>query len=339
MLLLHYKKPKPYHLMFWFKNYYLKLVVVILLLIIFSWFYLAKNLLNKKNVIYQVSSGSNIYQNANKLEDLGYVYSSLYVVFLAKLFNLDYKLKSGYYELKPNMSVINLLQNFTFAKVATREVKFIEGKTLRNHYQKLNKNEALTSNGDFETTMNAIGIGVVKEGIFWPDTYKVNYGDSVASVLLRAHNIMQEKLATMWQDRQPNLPLKNVYEALILASLIEKETANNAEKAKISGVFTLRLRKNMLLQTDPSIIYALGDNYKGTFNKKDLKIKSPYNTYMFKGLPPTAISTVGYASLYAAMHPLEKDMLYFVSKKDGTHVFAKTYEEHKLNIKKIFTMR
>jgi len=141
-------------------------------------------------------------------------------------------------------------------------------------------------------------------------------------------------LNTEWQGRAKNLNLKTAHEALVLASLIEKETAHNQEKSQIAGVFMRRLQKGMRLQTDPTVVYALGSRYRGSLSKQDLKVNSPYNTYRNKGLPPTAIGSVGQSSLHAAMHPAAGDTLYFVAKKDGTHAFAKTYKQHRLNIKK-----
>jgi len=145
---------------------------------------------------------------------------------------------------------------------------------------------------------------------------------------------MQEKLQNVWKDRQKQLALRNIDEMLILASLIEKETANHEEKSQIAGVFLRRLKKGMRLQTDASIVYALGDKYTGKLTKKDLKVDSPYNTYKNHGLPPGPISSVGAESLYAASHPDSSKSLYFVSKRDGTHAFANTYKDHQKNINK-----
>ncbi len=169
------------------------------------------------------------------------------------------------------------------------------------------------------------------DGYFGPDTYQINYGDSVFK---RAHHIMGQKLALAWRNRADALPLENAEQALVLASLIEKETANAQEKPKIAGVFIRRLQKSMRLQTDPSVVYALGEHYQTPLKKQDLKFKSPDNTYRNKGLPPGPISSVGADSLYAAMHPHMSDALYFVVKKDGTHAFANTYQQYKDNINK-----
>ena len=235
-----------------------------------------------------------------------------------------------------NKSDINSKQNHNFSKaqVATRKITLIEGQTIQEYYQLLSQNPALTSQLSFEKVLRKTTIKAPYDGKFWPDTYKINYADSVLSVLNRSHALLQEKLSKAWNDKAEDLLLKNADQALILASLIEKETANDAEKSKIAGVFMNRLKVGMRLQTDLTVAYALGDAYTGKLNKKDLWFKSPYNTYRHKGLPPGAIGSVGLESLRAATHPLKSDYLYFVAKKDGTHAFAKTYKQHLINIKK-----
>ncbi len=309
-------------------------LLIILLLLLGIWLYSVKDINLQKSTIYHLPAGANIHSVASNLENLGYIDSAKYMFVLAKLLNKDEKLKHGYYQLMPNMGIATLLNNFANAQVAKRKITLVEGKTIFDYYQQLSQNKALKSVGNFNQTMQLTGIKPPYEGYFWADTYRVNYGDSVVSVLKLAHQIMQQKLASAWQNRAKNLPLKNADEALILASLIEKETAHNQEKSKIAGVFIRRLQKGMRLQTDPSVIYALGKSYHGTLKKQDLKFNSLYNTYRHQGLPPTPISSVSASSLNAAMHPEAGDALYFVAKKDGTHAFAKTYQQHRLNIKK-----
>ena len=243
-------------------------------------------------------------------------------------------LKSGYYDIDKNTSVLSLLDNFSKAQVATRQITLIEGQTVQSYYQSLSQNPALTSSNSLKDILQKTSAKAPYDGKFWPDSYQVNYADSVLSVFNRAHELLQEKLSQAWENRAKDLPLQSANQALILASLIEKETANQAEKPKIAGVFINRLQKNMRLQTDPTVAYALGNAYQGKLTKKDLWFESPYNTYRHKGLPPGPISSVSFASLKAAMHPLKSDYLYFVSKKDGTHAFAKTYKQHLININK-----
>lgn len=166
------------------------------------------------------------------------------------------------------------------------------------------------------------------EGLFYADTYHISIGQDLESFFLRAHQQLHQRLVDLWQYRAKELPLEHPYQALIMASLIEKETGRASERNKISGVFTRRLQLNMRLQTDPTVVYALGSAYDGDIKRRDLKIASPYNTYVQKGLPPTPISLVGEAAIYAALNPDIGDALYFVAKGDGSHHFSATLEEH-----------
>ncbi|BAS67351.1 endolytic transglycosylase MltG [Bathymodiolus septemdierum thioautotrophic gill symbiont] len=311
----------------------LSLSVIIATLFAFYW---ANTIKIEKPFVYHLPPGAGISVTASNLEKQGVIHSRYFLMAMAKVLGFDAKIKSGYYDVNPNMSVFELLTNFVTAEVASRNITLIEGKTIQHYYQQLTHTEALKSNGSFAEMMRLTGIKAPYEGYFWPDTYRVNVGDSVASVLKRSNQKLKERLQNHWQNRDKNLRLSSPSQALILASLIEKETAYSAEKTKIAGVFMRRLQVGMPLQTDPTVIYALvaSKKYRGFLTRKDLKFNSLYNTYINKGLPPTAIASVSDSSLYAAMHPAKGDSLYFVAKKDGTHAFAKSYEQHRLNIKK-----
>ncbi len=324
---MHTQTIKPKRRFAWLK------IWALLLLLVGAWIYV-KDVNIKQPQVYQLSSGATIRAVVNDLKKLGYIHSSTYALLLAKSRNFDAQLKRGYYQITPNMSINQLLHNFASGRVATQKIALIEGKTIGDYYQQLSQNTALKSSGDFEKTLQLTGAKPPYEGYFWAETYQVDYGDSVLSVLKRAHRIMTHKLRLAWENRAKDLPLKNAGEALILASLIEKETAHNAEKSRIAGVFVRRLQLGMRLQTDPTVAYALGDKYQGRLSKQDLRFDSPYNTYRHKGLPPSPISSVSEASLHAAMHPKDGDSLFFVAKKDGSHAFAKTYKQHRDNIKK-----
>jgi UPF0755 protein len=187
---------------------------------------------------------------------------------------------------------------------------------------------------DLKEVMSNLNALYPYEGWFWPETYQFNYGVSRLDVMKRFHQKMLKELNTRWSKRDKKIPLKNPYEALVLASLIEMESSQKEERKIIAGVFYNRLNANMRLQTDPTVIYAMGDKYTGKLTRENLKIDSPYNTYKYKGLPPGAISTVSASSLDAALHPMMTDAYYFVSKKDGSHAFSKTYKEHQKNIDK-----
>jgi len=253
---------------------------------------------------------------------------------LSRLLNANKKLKSGYYEIKPDSSVLNFINQISNGESLKTKVTLIEGKTIGYYFEQLNNNPSITPNESLESVMNSIGVKKPYDGWFYPETYIFNYGESIENVLKKSHETMKFKLMELWEDRDKSVPLDSPYQAIILASLIEKETALDFEKPMISSVFIGRLNSNMRLQTDPTVIYALGDQYTPPLTRSDLQFDHPYNTYRNKGLPPGAISSVGYQSLFAALHPAKGNDLYFVSKKDGSHAFAKTYDEHKENIKK-----
>lgn len=316
------------------KRYFSKFLLPIILGFLLFWLYWANTINTVKTIIYQVPQGAGVYSLAQDLKRRGLVNSSLFVVWASKLSNADRRLKSGFYDIYPQTSVWQLLTNIKSNQVATRDVSLIEGKTLRDYYQLLRDDQSITVEDSLAKTLAKTSAKSPYEGQFWPDTYQINYGDSATSILDRAHVILERKLTQAWDARDKNHPLKDKHQALILASLIERETAVNSEKSKIVGVFLNRLKKNMRLQTDPTVVYALGEAYTGKLSKQDLWVKSPYNTYRNKGLPPGPISSIGQASLEAAMHPLQTEYLFFVAKKDGTHAFAKTYKQHLNNIKK-----
>ena len=316
------------------KLFTFRLLVIIAFCIGYIWWLTSKDMTITESQIYHVQKGATIDSISEELSNHKLIKSKIMFNLIGELFNYDKKLKLGYYEIEPDMSVLEFFEVVTNGRVATVNITFIEGKTINEYFQMLNSNPAIHSNLSLQETMNLIAIKEPYEGWFFPETFNFDYGESASNVLKRSHKMMQEKLDLLWQNRNKGLPYKDPYEAVILASLIEKETAFDDEKHLISGVFIRRLEKGMRLQTDPSVIYALGEKYKPPLKKSDLKFDSLYNTYRYHGLPPGAISSVGYSSLYAAFHPDSGSALYFVSKKDGSHAFASSYEEHKNNIKK-----
>jgi UPF0755 protein len=313
---------------------YSRLLALVILLIVTSWILVSKDMLAKNSEVFQVKSGSSISDVAKELSDKKLIKSRLFFKSLSKFIGANKKLKSGYYQISPNMSIIAFLDNISNGSVLTTKVTLIEGKTIKYYFEQLSLDPTLESKGSLEDVMQSIGVKAPYDGWFFPETYNFNYGESVENVLRRSYNEMQQKVSDLWINRDKSLPLKSQYDAIILASLIENETALDNEKTLISGVFIRRINEGMRLQTDPTVIYALGDTYIPPLKKADLKIDSLYNTYRNKGLPPGAISSVSYQSLYAALHPEKGNDLYFVSKKDGSHAFASSYKEHKENIKK-----
>ena len=313
---------------------YSRLLALVILLIVTSWILVSKDMLAKNSEVFQVESGSSISDVAKELSDKKLIKSRLFFKSLSKFLGANKKLKSGYYQISPNMSILAFLDNISNGSVLTTKVTLIEGKTIKYYFEQLSLDPSLESSGSLEDVMHSIGVKAPYDGWFFPETYNFNYGESVENVLRRSYKEMQQKVSDLWINRDKGLPLKSPYDAIILASLIENETALDNEKTLISGVFIRRINEGMRLQADPTVIYALGDTYTPPLKKADLKIDSLYNTYRNKGLPPGAISSVSYQSLYAALHPEKGNDLYFVSKKDGSHAFAPSYKEHKENIKK-----
>ena len=311
-----------------------KLAALLVLLLFAIWSLSSKDMIVTKSQIFEVKKGSSIGSVAKELSDEGLIKSELFFTSFSKFLNANKKLKSGYYEILPGTSIWAFIDKISTGSVLVTSVTLIEGKTIQFYFNQLTNDPSIGPSGSLKEVMASIGINEPYDGWFFPETYNFNYGESLENVLKRAHLELNKKLMVLWDQRDKGLPLKSPYEAIILASLIENETALDDEKSLIAGVFIRRLNEGMRLQTDPTVIYALGDAYSPPLKKSDLRIDSLYNTYRNKGLPPGAISSVGYQSLYAALHPSGNTDLYFVSKKDGSHAFAPTYEKHKANIKK-----
>ncbi len=306
----------------------------VLLLLFIAWVLISKDILVNQSQIFQVKPGSSMGEVAQELSDRKIIKSKRFFTSLSRLLNANKKLKSGYYEIKPDTSVFNFIDQISKGDVLKTKVTLIEGKTIQFYFEQLSKDPSIASNSSFENVMDSIGVKRPFDGWFYPETYIFDYGESVENVLKKSHEAMKSKLTELWTERDRSVPLDSPYQAIILASLIENETALDFEKPLISSVFIGRLNLNMRLQTDPTVIYALGEQYSPPLTRSDLQFDHPYNTYRNKGLPPGAISSVGYQSLYAALHPAKGNELYFVSKKDGSHAFASTYDDHKKNIKK-----
>jgi len=242
------------------------------------------------------------------------------------------KLKAGEYEFAPGSTVPDILRLFVQGKTRQYSITFPEGWGFKEMLQEIEKNPHL------EHTLNATGTDALlselnsdskhPEGLFFPDTYFFEKRTTDVALLKRAYKKMQEVLEHEWQNKADNLPFQNAYQALIMASIVEKETAAVDERPLIAGVFVRRLKTDMLLQTDPTVIYGMGEQYLGDIGFKDLKTATPYNTYVIKGLPPTPIAMPGQDSIHATLHPDEGDSLYFVSRGDGTHVFSSTLADH-----------
>lgn len=250
----------------------------------------------------------------------------------ARYRGLSSSLKTGEYHIPAKATMNEILLLVTSGKVIDYPVTFIEGWSFKQMREALSKQENLThsiSTLDDEAVMKLIGAeGVYPEGRFYPDTYRYTGSMSDVDILRLSYGNMKQLLNKEWDKREKNLPLKNKDQALVLASIIEKETGAAEERPEISGVFINRLRKGMRLQTDPTVIYGMGDSYKGNIRKKDLLKDTPYNTYTRSGLPPTPIAMPGGDAIHAALHPAKTKALYFVAKGNGRHKFSATLTEH-----------
>jgi len=246
-------------------------------------------------------------------------------------------LKAGEYRVSTGDSIEEIVTQVVAGKVVEHSITFPEGFKFRDIIGRLNSAKPLfREEGDLSSKLIKQAIGTdheLLEGLFFPDTYYYIRSDTPISILRRANKVLKVKLQDAWSGKDNDLLLKSPYELLILASIIEKEAVVAHEKPRISGVFVNRLQKNMRLQTDPSVIYGLGDEFTGGLTKEHLAKDTPYNTYRRDGLPPSPISCPGWDSLFAAAHPEEHDLFYFVAKGDGTHHFSKTFEEHRQAVK------
>lgn len=282
--------------------------------------------------LLEVNPGLSLSKLAYELQKEGILSSPRYLVLRARLRDNAHVIQAGEYKLEAGLTPDTLLDLLVSGKVTRYSLTLVEGWTFRQFMNAVNSHGALLHTLEGKTDdsiMEAIGkAGIHPEGRFLPETYQFPKNSRDTELLQRAYSAMEIEVARNWEDRDPELPLKDAYQALILASIIEKETASPDEYQKISGVFIRRLRKGMLLQTDPTVIYGLGVGFDGNLRVRDLKSDTPYNTYTRRGLPPTPIAMPGKAAIAAAVHPDSGDALYFVSRGDGTHHFSKTLEEH-----------
>lgn len=247
-------------------------------------------------------------------------------------------IKVGEYNLSVGLTPRQLLNLLNSGQVIQYQLTFPEGLNFKEWLSLLalqpKLNKTLTGLTE-EALLKELGLEIAHpEGWFFPDTYLYSSGESDRDLLLQAHARMREILNEEWKNKSNDLPFSTPYEALILASIVEKETGVGSERTQIAGVFVRRLIKGMRLQTDPTVIYGLGDQYQGNITRRHLKQPTEYNTYMVNGLPPTPIAMPGREALYAALHPAKGNALYFVAKGDGSHYFSATLKEHSQAVKR-----
>jgi UPF0755 protein len=257
---------------------------------------------------------------------------------LVRIMRKNGRLKPGYYELKAGATPLDLLDQMVRGAYLMQSVTIIEGWTFRQMRRAIDALPGVrhdTAALSDAALLKRIGSTfVTAEGAFFPDTYRVAKGSSDLQIYLLAHAVMIRRLNAEWTARDAGLPYKNAYDALVMASIVEKETGLKADRRKIAAVFVNRLRKDMPLQTDPAVIYGMGSKYNGTIRKRDLKTDTPYNTYTRSGLPPTPIALSGIESLHAALHPENFGALYFVARGDGSSAFSMTLAEHNRAVRK-----
>ena len=283
-----------------------------------------------------IAPNSGLRSIANQLVTQGVLREPWRFVLLAKLLNKEQYLQAGSYTLNKNVSPYQLLLSLNYGKATQGSITFIEGRTFAQMREKLAKNDAVkqTINGlSDKEVMQLLGSPYSSpEGLFFPDTFYFNRHTTDIALLKISYDSMQTKLDRAWQNREEGLPYKNSYQALIMASIIEKETGKASERPMIAGVFVNRMRLGMRLQTDPTVIYGMGLQFNGNIRKKDLLTDTPYNTYTRNGLPPTPIAMPGIAAIEAALHPAKTKALYFVGKGDGSHEFSNNLNEHNIAV-------
>jgi UPF0755 protein len=261
-----------------------------------------------------------------------------YLRLYARLGGRATQLKAGEYQIVPGMTARQLVDGLISGRGYHYRLTLIEGWTFQQMMNAIANAPALKrtlADTSANTVMQALGRpGEHPEGRFYPDTYHYPGGMSDVDFLRRAYDLMTRVLEEEWKARAPDLPLNSAYEALVLASIVEKETGKPHERAEIAGVFTRRLRLGMLLQTDPTVIYGMGSAFDGNIRRGDLQRDTPYNTYLRPGLTPTPICLPGREAIHAAVHPAPGETLYFVSKGDGTHQFSTSLEEHNQAVRK-----
>ena len=285
-------------------------------------------------VLFEIAPGASLSGVAHELEQLGVLSRPALFVVWGRFTGQAAALKIGEYELQPGASPKSILDQFVAGRVKLYAFTILEGWTYREVLQSLAGETAISSalpRLPLAEQLELLDIEASHpEGQFFPDTYLVARGTTDVAVLKQAAALMQTELAQAWESRDVGLPLKSSYALLTLASIVERETAMDTERPQVAGVFIRRLQKRMRLQTDPTVIYGLGESFDGNLTRKHLLTDTPYNTYTRGGLPPTPIGMPGRASLYAAAHPDNGDSVYFVAtgEPDGSHVFSRTLEEH-----------
>lgn len=287
---------------------------------------------------FRVAAGSSLRAAIEQMRTAGVGVEPTLLLLLARANRADTGIKAGSYAVAEGVTPLDLLGKLVRGKVTQGELTLVEGWTLRQWRARMDAHPDLVHDtrglSDAEIAAR-LGIdGPSPEGWLFPDTYLFDKQSSDLDLLARAHRAMRARLAQAWEERAANLPYRSPQEALTMASIVEKETGREADRTLVAAVFTNRLKRGMLLQTDPTVIYGLGEAFDGNLRKRDLQSDTPYNTYTRVGLPPTPIAMPGQASLRAALAPDKADVYYFVARGDGSSEFSRTLDEHNRAVNK-----
>lgn len=289
-------------------------------------------------IVFTITPGSGINGAARQIADADVALNPILFALLARSSGKGKRIKAGSYELKPGTTPLRLLDQLVRGEFAQESLTIIEGWSFSQMRQAIAEHNGLQHDTEHWSNDELLGQiskeFVAPEGLFFPDTYLFAKGASDLQIYRQAFVLMQQRLAAAWSKRDLSLPYKTPYEALIMASIVEKETGQQSERGRVAGVFINRLRSSMPLQTDPTVIYGMGERYQSIIRKSDLQTDTPYNTYTRKGLPPTPIALPGAAALAAVMHPDKTDALYFVARGDGTSYFSSKLSEHNQAVNK-----
>lgn len=292
----------------------------------------------KEPTLFTVKAGDSLNRFSKNLKNIGWIETRFWIRLYVRLNPNLANIKQGTYQVVANDTLESLLHKVVAGHEHQFSLTFVEGTTLKQWLTTLHQHPMIIQTQDTSSVEQvALTLGIAQanpEGWFFPETYAFTAGTSDIEVLKRAYKKMTKQLEELWPKRAAGLPYKNAYEALIMASIIEKETGQVSEQTTIASVFVNRLNKRMRLQTDPTVIYGLGDKYQGDITRKHLKQKTAYNTYRINGFPPTPIAMPGRSAIKAALHPISSNLYYFVSKGNGEHQFSATLSAHNAAVAK-----
>ena len=286
----------------------------------------------ERPAVHEVEAGSSLSRVANQLQTRGFLDYPILLRILARVQGVANQIKVGEYQLEPGLTPAQLLRRLVQGDTIQYRVTLVEGWTFAQALTTIWGSEKITvelADASFEQIAQRLQLDTDNpEGMLFPDTYFYTKGTSDIELLQRANSRLVEVLNSAWEQRLGALPYTSPYQALIMASIIEKESSVGSERGHIAGVFVRRLEQGMRLQSDPTVIYGLGQSFDGDLRGADLRNETPYNTYRINGLPPSPIALAGRESILASLNPLSSDYLYFVARGDGSHYFSSTLEEH-----------